>query len=115
MDEMSGIAHTFRNLPSREFRHLRRDMQSEQFDAGMPDLVLCGSSPKIQQISVDSRILYTGPYPVPNPSSHPTLISAEMINPEDASRISRRDFGRHAARNRDAKFETRLQIGRAHV
>jgi hypothetical protein len=34
---------------------------------------------------------------VPNPSSHLTLISAEKINPEDTSRISRRDFGRHAA------------------
>jgi hypothetical protein len=34
---------------------------------------------------------------VPNPSSHLTLISAEKINPEDTSRISRRYFGRHAA------------------
>jgi len=34
---------------------------------------------------------------VPNPSSHHTLIPPEQINQDDASRISRRDFGRHAA------------------
>jgi hypothetical protein len=97
MDEMSGTARTLRNLHVRKIRPLGTAIQSEQFGAGMPNLVLFVEIRAFDRFPLTRGYCIRDYAAVPKPPSQPAVGSAGSVSPHDVSRISRRDFGRHAA------------------
>jgi hypothetical protein len=94
---MSSMLSLFGKLPDRKCRFVAAAIGQQVLGVGMPNLFSRNQFLRRNRFRLTREYYIQDHTPVLKPSSQPAAGSDDDLSPHDASRISRRDFGRHAA------------------